>query len=81
MTKFQIKHQRLEKAASALVEKMKAVHSHGDYQAMWSLAAAHGMNYSGPNYQAEFEALNNLLGNNDPKTNKPAVKRKPAGRG
>jgi hypothetical protein len=81
MTKFQLKYQKLEKASAELVAKLKAIHAHPDYKAMWSLAQAHGMDYEGPNYQAEFETLNNLLGNNEQKPNvngsrKPPVARK-----
>ena len=81
MTKFQLKYQKLEKASSELVVKLKAIHAHPDYKAMWSLAQAHGMDYEGPNYQAEFETLNNLLGNNEQKpSQKPTAAGKPARR-
>jgi hypothetical protein len=45
-------------AARALCEKLRAIHDDPQYQAVWTLAYAHGDIYrDGPNYKTELEAL------------------------
>ena len=48
-------------SAKALVDKLKEITNHPAYFSVFSLAANHGMPYSGPNFSKELENLQNLL--------------------
>jgi hypothetical protein len=55
------KYEALQRAATAMVEKIDAIHASPDYQAVWILAANLGMPYRGPDYSGELQALRAAL--------------------
>lgn len=54
--------ERLHAVAEALVAKLDAMHVHRAYLAIWSVLAAHGIDYRGPSYEGELAALRAVLG-------------------
>lgn len=52
----------LEVAASALVDKLEAIIKDPSYQGTWGFAMAHGLVYTGPNWEEEVRTLCTLLG-------------------
>ncbi len=45
------------KAAQAMKDKLEKIHDDSGFNAVWTMALIHGMEYKGPTYQHEFAAL------------------------
>jgi hypothetical protein len=48
-------------ACKQLVDKMRLVHGDPSFKGVWALYFAHGGNYTGPSYGAEFDAVERAL--------------------
>ena len=51
----------LTEAAQQLVQKLQRIHADPRYQAVWTIAVAHGVQYRGETYEAELNRLAELV--------------------
>jgi len=61
MSNYSMRSALLEQALRKLVDKLDKINSDPSYQSIWTLAAAHGIIYDGPNYEKELRRAKQAL--------------------
>jgi hypothetical protein len=53
---------RIRTALKNLLDKLDLVNASPEYKGIWTIAHAHGIEYTGPTYEVEFYEARNVIG-------------------